>query len=221
MKNIKLQYYLRGLGVGMVVTAVIMGAALPAQEKELTDAQIKERALKLGMVEQNSVVLSDLQKEPAVSNDVKEENEETLPETESATQAEDLLVDETVIEEQGEQVVETLPEEVVSEEPVSEEQTSEESLVTENDVTEDSTSSLRVNGEINTEGNTVTIVIRSGADSYSVSKALEDTGLVEDAKAYDRFLCDGGYSKRIRTGTYMIAADTSEEEIAKIITGNR
>lgn len=47
----KLKYYLRGLGVGIICTAVIMGIALSGNEKEkLTDAEIIERARLLGMV---------------------------------------------------------------------------------------------------------------------------------------------------------------------------
>jgi cell division protein YceG involved in septum cleavage len=65
---------------------------------------------------------------------------------------------------------------------------------------------------------TVSIQVRSGASSYTVSKDLAAAGLVEDAAAYDAYLCNNGYSKRIRVGTYAIAPGTSEEDIAKIIT---
>ena len=47
----KLKYYLRGLGVGVICTAIIMGIALSGNKKEkLTDAEIIERARLLGMV---------------------------------------------------------------------------------------------------------------------------------------------------------------------------
>lgn len=47
----KLKYYLRGLGVGIICTAVIMGIATSGKSKErLTDAEIIERARLLGMV---------------------------------------------------------------------------------------------------------------------------------------------------------------------------
>ena len=53
----KLRYYLRGLGIGIIVTAIIM--SFTRQPEKLTDAQIKMRALELGMVEES--VLADLQ----------------------------------------------------------------------------------------------------------------------------------------------------------------
>lgn len=47
----KLKYYLRGLSVGIICTAIIMGIALSGSKKErLTDAEIIERARILGMV---------------------------------------------------------------------------------------------------------------------------------------------------------------------------
>lgn len=49
----KLKYYLRGLGIGILVTALIMGAT---DGKELTDEEIKARAIQLGMVEALSLI---------------------------------------------------------------------------------------------------------------------------------------------------------------------
>lgn len=52
-----LKYYLRGLGVGIVVTALIMGIAAGVDSKEkLSDNEIRERAKELGMVEESTVL---------------------------------------------------------------------------------------------------------------------------------------------------------------------
>lgn len=52
-----LKYYLRGLGVGIVVTALIMGIAAGVNSKEkLSDSEIRERAKELGMVEESTVL---------------------------------------------------------------------------------------------------------------------------------------------------------------------
>ena len=67
----KLKYYLRGLGIGIICTAIIMGIALSGNKKEtLTDAEIIERAKLLGMVMEEGTKESseqepeDKQKEP-------------------------------------------------------------------------------------------------------------------------------------------------------------
>lgn len=56
----KLRYYLRGLGIGIIVTALLMGF-VTREKLPLTDAEIKARARELGMVESDSRNLSDLQ----------------------------------------------------------------------------------------------------------------------------------------------------------------
>lgn len=54
----KLKYYLRGLGIGIVVTALIMGLST-GNTVQMTDAEIKAKAAMLGMVESDSLRLSD------------------------------------------------------------------------------------------------------------------------------------------------------------------
>lgn len=51
MSSTRLKYYLRGLGIGIIVTAVIMGVSAGTKPAELTDAQIVARAKELGMVD--------------------------------------------------------------------------------------------------------------------------------------------------------------------------
>ncbi len=46
----KLRYYLRGLGVGIIVTAIIMNIAF-SNKQEMSDEEIKARAAELGMIE--------------------------------------------------------------------------------------------------------------------------------------------------------------------------
>ena len=58
--NTKLRFYLRGLGIGLVVTTLIlMVVRLNTHGGEMTDAQIRERAAELGMVDGNSYSLTD------------------------------------------------------------------------------------------------------------------------------------------------------------------
>ncbi|MBQ8666492.1 MAG: hypothetical protein IJ526_06495, partial [Lachnospiraceae bacterium] len=55
----KLKFYLRGLGIGIAVTALVMGLALGKNTKEsMTDEEIKERAAELGMVEEDRTLVS-------------------------------------------------------------------------------------------------------------------------------------------------------------------
>lgn len=76
MMNLK--YYLRGLGIGIVVTALIMGIAVGGKKEALSNEEIKERAKALGMIEE-STVLAD-----TFAEDRKEEPENTAAAPEEA-----------------------------------------------------------------------------------------------------------------------------------------
>ena len=67
----------------------------------------------------------------------------------------------------------------------------------------------------------MTLVISRGESSVTVSKNLQQLGLVEDYKVFDRYLCDNGYDKSISVGTYEIPVDATDEEIARIISKKR
>lgn len=60
--------------------------------------------------------------------------------------------------------------------------------------------------------------IHAGEWSYRVSQKLEDIGLVSDAKKFDQYLEDNGYSSKIKIGHYTVSKDADFEEIAKEIT---
>ena len=172
----KLKYYLRGLGIGMIVTALILGISFSNRQDQtsqiMTDDQIRERAAELGMVDSSELTLAALQ------NSEKQPTEGTPEET-------------TQTQEQNN--IETEPETTVPAEP---------------EVT-----------EAPQRTQTASITIQRGDDSGSASRRLYEAGLVENAKAFDNYLCNNGYSRSINPGTYEIAPGASEEEIAKIITG--
>ena len=75
----KLKYYLRGLGIGIIVTAVIMGASSGSRKETLSDREIRERAAELGMVEQSGSLAEMAQEENV---EIPEETAETEVPTE-------------------------------------------------------------------------------------------------------------------------------------------
>jgi len=196
----KLKYYMRGLGIGMVVTAFILSVVLDKDTKTMSDDEVMARARELGMVE--STVLSQMAEQnknasdesnvPESGTDVQETVETETPETET------LGTETPETETTGTEVPETEPE------PESE-------VSTEEKETEQNDEGSEIAG-------TVTIVITPGESSESVSRSLEDAGLVESARTFDKYLCNNGYDNVIAVGTYEIPVGISEEEIAKIIT---
>lgn len=190
----KLRYYLRGLGIGIVVTALVMGLTTKADERPLTDAEIRAMALKLGMVDADSRSLADVsglagaQASPTPTDSPSSTNSPLSTDSPSPT---DLNISEPS-EDSGSPAPEVTETPSPSPTPIE----TEEPVV---------------------ETETVTIVIVRGDSSYTVSRRLQEAGLIDDAGAYDTYLVDNGYSKTIRTGTYRIPVDASWEEIAEII----
>ena len=188
----KLKYYLRGLGIGILVTTVILSLA-GVGRKNMTDEEVVKRAKELGMVE--STLLSDLP-DQTKTDEVRPTEPEISLQPETSEPEESASTPETPV----------APEET----PVAPEETPvapEETPVSPEDGNPDIPA-----------GETVTLVIGRGESSTTVSKNLKKAGIVEDAAAFDRFLCNNGYDKKIITGTYEIPYGASEEEIAKIIT---
>ncbi|MBR6910026.1 MAG: hypothetical protein IKN35_07055 [Lachnospiraceae bacterium] len=133
--NTKIRFYMRGLGIGILVTALILIAVnLKNNKGQMTDAEIRERAAALGMVDGNSYSLTDAasamnaEKEDAAetgepqTDELKEVNpeegtasgEKTEEEAGSETEAEETKTEETEAEEV--KAEETKPEETEAEE---------------------------------------------------------------------------------------------------------
>ena len=83
----KLKYYLRGLGIGIIVTTLILMIAGTGQKEELTDAQIIERAKELGMVMEDSG--STLSDEMDSESEQADESETTLESKENEPSVDD------------------------------------------------------------------------------------------------------------------------------------
>ena len=187
----KLRYYMRGLGIGMLITVLILILS-GRTSGQLSDEQIKARAAELGMVMEDKSVLKESEASPgAALEETEEKPEEVEPE-------------------------EVEPEEVEPEEVESEEVEPEE--VKPKEVEPEETEAEKVTPEETVPAETVTITVRSGASSVSVAKQIEDAGLVSSAGDFDRYLCQNGYDKKICVGTYTIPMDATEEEIARVIT---
>lgn len=207
---------MRGLGIGIIVTAMIM--SFTRQPQELTEAQIKAKARELGMVEEN--VLADLKKDDVI---IQEETEKK--DIENAETSEEITETEVTFE--GVTEENTIDEEVVSENTVNEETMSETTDVENN--SDENTGEIIPEEENNQENvieeaeelseKYVVISINGGNGSEIVSKRLYEAGLVSSEEEYNKFLVKNGYDRKLRVGNHEIPVGATEEEIAKILCG--
>lgn len=52
----KLKYYLRGLGVGMAVTAIVLSLSFAGRDRKLSDEEVRVRAKEMGFTEAHEVL---------------------------------------------------------------------------------------------------------------------------------------------------------------------
>ena len=233
------KYYLRGLGLGITVTAVIMGIAL-SDNRAMTDSEIIARAKELGMVENTVLSNANSGEESqdnadAADSDGQEQtvNEgqdiaqagrdelQNLPAVDHETQSDDMVAGDVMTgpgtEEDADAGEADAESDLSAEEAGSDFNTEEEKT---NTVADDEESGESEDDNIGiTAGAVRVITINSGDSSYTVAKKLADVGVVTSAANFDTFLCEHGYDKRIRTGTFSIPVDASDEQIARIVSG--
>lgn len=190
-----LKYYLRGLGVGIIVTALIMGIAASGRKETLSDSEIKERARALGMTEE-STLLAD-----AVSTGEPEATAEATQEPTPEATAK------ATPEPTPEATAEATPEPTPASTPKA------TSAPTPETATETDTKAVDEDGGI------ITIQINSGDGSYTVCRKLEEAGLVISASDFDMYLYENGYDKRINVGTFEIPEGADPQQIARILAG--
>ena len=220
------KYYLRGLGLGIAVTAVIMGIALPGS-KAMTNDEIIARAKELGMVE--NTVLADAGTEETVDENADDDNTvgqdiTDFPPQDGAESGPDDQAEQSGVQDDATIVGD-------DESGEDDDDTGESNIQTESDDDTGIDDTVPVTADDEEIGETkepevsVTvpavrvITINSGDGSYTVAKKLADAGVVTSAENFDTFLCENGYDKRLRTGNFSIPADASDEQIARIVTG--
>ena len=198
----RLKYYLRGLGIGIVVTAVIMGVSAERQKPVMTDEQIIARAKELGMVEQEGI-LAEIAGESVAAVDQTEDAKAEAPKQEEA-KAE-------APKQEEEKAEAPEQEEAKAEAPEQEEEKAE---MPKTETADQETAKP----ETVQKTSSVVVSIYPGEGSYTVSRKLAALGLVESADIYDKFLCQNGYDKKLCTGNYTITEGATADEIARILT---
>ncbi len=174
--NVK--WFLRGLGIGVVVTALLLCITYRNTEKDMS---VIHRAKELGMI---------------------------FPENETGTvetTAEDLVGDKT--KEKG-----VSPAAIEGKEKTVETETKKKAKA------KIKASKDNIKNASAYHGKNQTFIVRNGLLSSSVSREMEEAGIIKDADELDNYLQKKGYERMVRSGKYKIPAGADIETIAKIIT---
>ena len=186
----KLKYYLRGIGIGIIMTTIILMIAFSIHKQQLlTDDEILKRAGELGMVmAQEGLPVSD---KLADTKDVLQADDE--PGTLEDSSDKSSVADE---EDQKQTDVQNVAD-AEAEHEISE------------------TENLETQKEVIKQAE---ITIVGGEYSDDVCKKLKKAGIIEDADDFNKYLAKGGYDNLIQPGNHVIPLDADYDEIIRIIT---
>ena len=202
----KLKYYLRGLGIGIICTAIIMGIALSGNKKEtMTDTEIIERARLLGMV------MPEETEEPSEAEDGQKqpEDKKSKPEEPENGKSQDLTKDKTS---DGSKTDNKTAEDNKADVLKTNGNNADEN---ENKAEDNSDKSQSVNKPGSSQG-TVQFEIKSGEFSDTISNKLFQAGLISDAEAFNKYLTQKGADQNLRVGVYEIPLGSTQDEIIEI-----
>jgi hypothetical protein len=203
----KLKYMLRGIGIGMVVAAALMGGYT---RKQVLDAKANVTAI---TIDSN---YSDISGEVETDEEEMSETEETVP----------VIVRNEGIESEVESVIESAK--ASESDPESQadvpagddaEQIQGDNAVDSN-VESDNAVANNGSGEenlptINLDAEYIEVTVSRGDDSSKVSRKLYNAGIVDSASEFDAFLAQHGYDKKITVGVKTIYSTDSWQEIAE------
>ena len=185
------KYLLRGIGIGIIIGALIMYVAAATMGGSKADSSTDE-----------AVVATEEKTTEAVTTEEKTTEEKT---TEAVTTEEKTTEEKTT-------------EEVTTEEKTTEEKTTEEKTTEEKTTEEKTTEAATEKASDEKSGDKVSITVTSGMPSETISKLLEDNGLVDSADDFNAWLIEKGYEDDLHVGTFEIKKGSSFDEIAKLLT---
>lgn len=192
----KLKYYLRGMGIGVIITTLILMIAFHLHQDDLlSDAQICERAEQLGMVMPESLPEHDK---------LSDQLSEAGSQTEQKEPAADVLTDEKS------DVTDTVNQKK-EDQKQAEESKADASDKKKNETKADKTPKKEVVEQVE-------LSIVGGEYSADVCKKLKDAGLIDNVEDFNRYLSDGGYDSLIQPGTYVIPVGADYDTIIRLIT---
>ena len=210
----RLKYFLRGVGIGMLVTTIIL-TATHASERRMSDSEVIDRAIELGM----SFSASHSGQQSGTEEASTDESS-TGQETSGDDVTDDLQHDGETETEMGSQS----PSETVSEStsdgeasPGKESEavtgmTTQAITETTTELTTENNNAGSAAGVMNNEV-TCTINITKGMSSRTVCDMLKQNGIIEDAADFDRYLIKTGYDDKIRVGEVEVNSGMTYEEL--------
>ena len=241
----RFKYYLRGIGLGIIFAVLIMIIAIHNHKDSfLSDKEIIEKAKELGMVmsDNNSENISGTElkfgSESSTTEIYKVDTETAKAPSESASsQKNDKTISKDSESEDaqsdGTSTNKNLTDKTTeaknstdkatdktTEDKNSTDKTTDKASEDKNstDKTSEKSSENKDAKNNNSQTNDYVIIkVKQGDVCRTISEALQNLGLVDDAEDFRKYMGKKGYADRIHAGEYKIPRNSTYEEIAQIL----
>ncbi len=184
----RLKYYLRGLGIGIIGAAIILAISFSINNKSIQEnstppvAEIAESGAENNvdsLENEGSEKLSDLEKKDDAESFTPDDTEDD----------EDSSLDDNADDEESDVLDETKPE---ADKPAK---TPEKETVEKFE-----------------------IMVAPGEYSDTICKKLERAGIIDDATGFNTYLNKNKYDNKLQPGVFLVEKGLSYEELAEILT---
>lgn len=236
-----LKSYLRGIGLGMIVTACVLHFTFGARAaKPMTDEQIKAEARKLGMIENTVLSVNPGETEDASTEGIETDSqvdekgnvagvteelteEPTTDLTEKPEENSDETPSDQEIADDGKETPAPTNEDADNDTTTgSPENQNPEEGNTEQNPPEDNTTPPVEDGDrtnhVTPSGNTVKIQVVKGDSSNAVAEKLFAAGVIDNAYDFDRYLCENKLDKNMIVGEFEVKIGTSYKDLARMLS---
>lgn len=206
----KFKYYLRGLGIGVIVTTLLFAIGGGVKTEPMKDSEIIQRARALGMVMQEESLpqsgtskdmQSSGQQESAGSSEVSDQASGSDSDSDSESEPAQDSGDSGQTESQPDQaetpsrdvgvsagIPETAPQPEETPQPVEQ-----------------------------PDPGVVTFTVGAGMVSDTIARSLADMGVISDAQEFNLYLVQNGYDSRIFAGEKQVTVGANYDEIARAL----
>jgi len=190
---VRLKYYLRGLGLGIIFAVIIMMIGFHGNKQSMSDTEIIEKAKTLGMVEAKNIsgtVADEYNSEKTDSSAANSDDSSQKAETEQDSQMQDSQTAQEDTQQEDTQQEDTQPAADAKQETVE-----PQDAVT-----------------------TYTISVTSQDTCRTIAEKLKALNLVDDAEQFRIYMGQKGADHFIADGEHVIPQGASYDDIITILT---
>ncbi len=226
----RLKYYLRGLGLGILVSTLFLMLSIQLHGGIMTDERVIARAKELGMVipddgetDTQAPEGESAQPDDAAQNDATQDDGLPGDTAQDGAQQNDVAQNDTTADDVAQdnaQPGDTAQGDAQQNDAAQNDTTSDDAAqgdtTQDNAQSDDTTSDSAVQND-NTQDDII-FTVADGEVCRTAAEKLLACGLIEDVDAFRKYMSAHDYDGLIREGTYRIPVGADTETIAKIIT---